>query len=347
MSNAPSGFVLIDKPAGPTSHGVVAALRRELKTRKVGHAGTLDPMATGLFIAGVGRATRLLTYLVGLDKTYEATIRLGEATTTDDAEGEFLSAAAAAPASDDAAADPEGDAAAPASDDATASDAFRLSDAQILSALEAFHGDILQRPTAVSAIKVDGKRAYDRVRAGEDVELAARPVTIHELEVVSGPTPTTGKSGAGVIDLSIRTRVSSGTYIRAIARDLGAALGVGGHLTSLKRSAVGPFTLDDASELAAPELLDPLAVMSRVLPVREVSEAEAADLAQGRFLDPVELPEPASDSAPASVSEPASDSAPAPTRTSEFALAACAGRLIAVITTREGKTRPVIVLEAQ
>ncbi|SEA65873.1 tRNA pseudouridine55 synthase [Bowdeniella nasicola] len=319
MSNGPSGFVLIDKPAGPTSHGVVAALRRELKTRKVGHAGTLDPMATGLLIAGVGRATRLLTYLVGLDKTYEATIRLGEATTTDDAEGEFLSAAAAAPASDDA----------------TAPDAFRLSDAQILSALEAFHGDILQRPTAVSAIKVDGKRAYDRVRAGEDVELAARPVTIHELELVSGPTPTTGKSGAGVIDLSIRTRVSSGTYIRAIARDLGAALGVGGHLTSLKRSAVGPFTLDDASELAAPELLDPLAVMSRVLPVREVSEAEAADLAQGRFLDPVEPP------------EPASASAPAPTRTSEFALAACDGRLIAVITTREGKTRPVIVLEAQ
>lgn len=341
MSNGPSGFVLIDKPAGPTSHGVVAALRRELKTRKVGHAGTLDPMATGLLIAGVGRATRLLTYLVGLDKTYEATIRLGEATTTDDAEGEFLSAVA--PASDDAAADPEGDAAAPASDDAAADpdddaaapDAFRLSDAQILSALEAFHGDILQRPTAVSAIKVDGKRAYDRVRAGEDVELAARPVTIHELELVSGPTPTTGKSGAGVIDLSIRTRVSSGTYIRAIARDLGAALGVGGHLTSLKRSAVGPFTLDDASELAAPELLDPLAVMSRVLPVREVSEAEAADLAQGRFLDPVEPP------------EPASASAPAPTRTSEFALAACDGRLIAVITTREGKTRPVIVLEAQ
>lgn len=325
MSNGPSGFVLIDKPAGPTSHGVVAALRRELKTRKVGHAGTLDPMATGLLIAGVGRATRLLTYLVGLDKTYEATIRLGEATTTDDAEGEFLSAVA--PASDDAAADPDDDAAAP--------DAFRRSDAQILSALEAFHGDILQRPTAVSAIKVDGKRAYDRVRAGEDVELAARPVTIHELEVVSGPTPTTGKSGAGVIDLSIRTRVSSGTYIRAIARDLGAALGVGGHLTSLKRSAVGPFTLDDASELAAPELLDPLAVMSRVLPVREVSEAEAADLSQGRFLDPVELP------------EPASDSDPAPTRTSEFALAACDGRLIAVITTREGKTRPVIVLEAQ
>lgn len=325
MSNGPSGFVLIDKPAGPTSHGVVAALRRELKTRKVGHAGTLDPMATGLLIAGVGRATRLLTYLVGLDKTYEATIRLGEATTTDDAEGEFLSAVA--PASDDAAADPDDDAAAP--------DAFRRSDAQILSALEAFHGDILQRPTAVSAIKVDGKRAYDRVRAGEDVELAARPVTIHELEVVSGPTPTTGKSGAGVIDLSIRTRVSSGTYIRAIARDLGASLGVGGHLTSLKRSAVGPFTLDDASELAAPELLDPLAVMSRVLPVREVSEAEAADLSQGRFLDPVELP------------EPASDSDPAPTRTSEFALAACDGRLIAVITTREGKTRPVIVLEAQ
>ncbi|WP_250505638.1 tRNA pseudouridine synthase B [Bowdeniella massiliensis] len=337
MSNGPSGFVLIDKPAGPTSHGVVAALRRELKTRKVGHAGTLDPMATGLLIAGVGRATRLLTYLVGLDKTYEATIRLGEATTTDDAEGEFLSAPAAAPASNDAAADPDDDAAAP--------DAFRLSDAQILSALEAFHGDILQRPTAVSAIKVDGKRAYDRVRAGEDVELAARPVTIHELELVSGPTPTTGKSGAGVIDLSIRTRVSSGTYIRAIARDLGAALGVGGHLTSLKRSAVGPFTLDDASELAAPELLDPLAVMSRVLPVREVSEAEAADLAQGRFLDPVELPAPASVSEPASDSEPASASAP--TRTSEFALAACAGRLIAVITTREGKTRPVIVLEAQ
>ncbi|OKL55156.1 tRNA pseudouridine(55) synthase TruB [Bowdeniella nasicola] len=294
MSNGPSGFVLVNKPAGPTSHGVVAALRRSLATRKVGHAGTLDPMATGLLIAGVGRATRLLTYLVGLDKAYTATIRLGEATTTDDAEGELMAA----------------------------TDAFRVTDAQILAALQAFRGEIMQRPTRVSAIKVDGKRAYDRVRAGEDVEIAARPVTIHELEVLSGPTPATGAGGGGVVDLDVRVRVSSGTYIRAIARDLGEALGVGGHLTRLERTSVGPFTLADASELEAPELLEPLGVMGRVLPVCEVDDGEAKDLAQGRFIAPRDF-------------------------AGEFALAAHAGSLIAVVTVREGRTRPVLVMEAQ
>ncbi len=195
------GLVVVDKPGGMTSHDVVARVRRALGTRKVGHAGTLDPMATGVLVLGVNRATRLLGHLMLTEKAYDATIRLGASTTTDDAEGEVVATATT----------------------------DHLTEAGIREALAAFVGEIDQKPTAVSAIKVDGKRAYQRVRDGEDVDLPARRVTIHALEV-------TGVRGS---DVDISVRCSSGTYIRAIARDLGAALGVGGHLVALRRTAVG------------------------------------------------------------------------------------------------------------
>jgi tRNA pseudouridine55 synthase len=208
----PSCLLVVDKPAGMTSHDVVARLRRSLGTRKIGHAGTLDPMATGVLVLGVERATRLLGHLMLTEKTYSATVRLGASTTTDDAEGETTAIASAA----------------------------HLTEADVRSALAAFEGDIEQVPSTVSAIKVDGKRAYARARDGEQVELKARPVTIHEL--AAGNFRVEGE----FLDLEIRVRCSSGTYIRAIARDLGDALGVGGHLTALRRHSVGPFTLDDA-----------------------------------------------------------------------------------------------------
>ena len=219
----PTGLVVVDKPGGLTSHDVVARARRALGTRKVGHAGTLDPMATGVLVLGVGRATRLLGHLTLTEKAYDATARLGVATTTDDAEGEVVGAAPAG----------------------------HLGDDEIRAALAGFVGDIEQVPTAVSAIKVDGRRAYERVRAGEEVELAARPVTVHELVVHEV------RAAADVVDVDFSVRCSSGTYVRAIARDLGAALGVGGHLTALRRTAVGAFdlsaacTLDDLAERGA------------------------------------------------------------------------------------------------
>jgi len=208
----PSCLLVVDKPAGMTSHDVVARIRRSLGTRKVGHAGTLDPMATGVLVLGVERATRLLGHLMLTEKTYSATVRLGASTTTDDAEGEIT---ATTPAG-------------------------HLTEGDVRAALAAFDGDIQQVPSTVSAIKVDGKRAYARARDGEEVELKPRTVTIHE--IAAGNFRIDGD----YLDLEIRVRCSSGTYIRAIARDLGRALGVGGHLTALRRHSVGPFTLDDA-----------------------------------------------------------------------------------------------------
>jgi len=250
-----SGLLLIDKPQGWTSHDAVARTRRLAGTRKVGHAGTLDPMATGLLILGVDSSTRLLTYVVGLDKEYLATIRLGAATTTDDAEGEQFSRAPA---------------------EAVAA----LAPGAIAAGIAALTGDISQRPSAVSAIKVDGKRAYARVRAGEDVELPARPVTVSAFELLSG-TPVDG-----FLDLEVRVACSSGTYIRALARDLGAALGVGGHLTSLRRTRIGPFTLDAAQpleELDVPSaLIDPAAAATRLLGRLDLTEAQAIDLGHGK-----------------------------------------------------------------
>ena len=250
----PSGLLLVDKPGGPTSHGIVAQTRKALGLKKVGHAGTLDPMATGLLVLGVGQGTKLLTYCVGLDKAYEATIRLGMTTSTDDAEGEADLIAA------------------PEILDGLGNDAVN-------DALQAFRGHIEQVPSTVSAIKVDGKRAYERHRAGEDVVLAARPVTISALEVLA-----LRREGRWW-DLDIRVECSSGTYIRAIARDLGAALGVGGHLTALRRTRVGPFVVDDAcapDDIAEQRLQSLVDASSALMPHIQLTAAQAHDMSHGK-----------------------------------------------------------------
>ena len=217
---APSGLIIVDKPGGMTSHDVVARVRRLAGTRRVGHAGTLDPMATGVLVVGVEKATRLLGYLTLTEKTYVATIRLGASTSTDDAEGEPTGGS---PATDI----PPG-----------------ALDAEIAE----LTGDIWQVPPGVSAIKVNGQRAYKLTRAGAAPELAARPVTVYEFTV------TDVRQVGDFLDLDAIIRCSSGTYIRALARDLGAALGTGGHLTALRRTAVGPYDLAQAHTL--PELED-------------------------------------------------------------------------------------------
>ncbi|WP_062377251.1 tRNA pseudouridine(55) synthase TruB [Demequina pelophila] len=261
------GLVVIDKPAGWTSHDVVARVRRLAATSKVGHAGTLDPMATGVLVLGIGRATKLLTYVVGHDKGYDATIRLGRTTVTDDAEGDLTASA----------------------------DASGVTDQAIAAAVAELTGDIMQRPSAVSAIKIDGKRAYARVRGGEDVEIPARPVTVSRFEIleIRRDTPETGDDA--VVDLDVHVDVSSGTYVRALARDLGEALGVGGHLTALRRTRVGRIGLDRARTLedlgavvdggeALPRV--PLAdAAAAALPVIEVSDADATALGYGQWID--------------------------------------------------------------
>ncbi len=257
QATATDGLVIVDKPAGWTSHDVVGRLRRLAHTRRVGHAGTLDPMATGVLVLGVGRATRLLSHLVLTDKAYTATIRLGRATTTDDAEGADLGGAAAA----------------------------HLSLEDVSNAMPPLRGAILQAPSAVSAIKIDGQRAYARVRAGESVQLAPRPVTVTRFELTAPPRPVDE-----LLELDVVVDCSSGTYVRALARDLGAALGVGGHLSALRRTRVGPFTLDDAStldELAALE--DPVRLplpeaVRACMPVRLLDEHEARALSFGKSL---------------------------------------------------------------
>lgn len=245
-----SGLVVVDKPAGITSHDVVSRVRRLAGTRKVGHAGTLDPMATGVLVLGVERATRLLGHLLMTDKSYEATIRLGVSTVTDDAEGDVLETRPA-----------DG-----------------VTEQMVRDALARFVGDIEQVPTAVSAIKVDGRRAYQRVRAGEDVQLTPRPVTIHELVVTRVALP----------DVDVTVRCSSGTYIRAIARDLGEDLGVGGHLTALRRTAVGPYGLDVAQtldRLGEEFTLLPIADAARsAFPVIDLDDAQAQAVRYGRAL---------------------------------------------------------------
>jgi tRNA pseudouridine55 synthase len=255
-----SGLLVVDKPGGMTSHDVVARVRRLAGTRKVGHAGTLDPMATGVLLLGVNKATRLLGHLALTEKSYEAVVRLGAATTTDDAEGEVLTAA---------------------SPDAL----LAISDAAVREAAEAFVGDIQQVPSAVSAIKVDGQRAYKRVRAGEAVELPPRPVTVHEITL--GPV----QRHDGTIDVPLTVRCSSGTYVRAIARDLGAVLGVGGHLVALRRTAVGPMRIDRAVALSTMEeaghvALLPMADAARsFFPCVDVDEAAARAVGFGQALE--------------------------------------------------------------
>jgi tRNA pseudouridine55 synthase len=242
-----------------TSHDVVARARRALSVRKVGHAGTLDPMATGLLLLGVGAATRLLGYVGGSDKTYEATIRLGQATVTDDREGEVL----------------------------TATSAAGLSDDEVRTALAAQTGPLQQVPSSVSAVKVAGRRSYDRVRAGEAVELAPRSVTVHELTVhgITRPTPD-------LVDVEVTVTCSAGTYVRAIARDAGAALGVGGHLTALRRTSSGTFPVsraapveDAAAALLAgggPGFLGLTDAATAVFPPRPVTGEEAQALVHGK-----------------------------------------------------------------
>lgn len=247
-----NGVVIVDKEPGITSHQVVGKLRRLLGTRKIGHAGTLDPMATGVMILGVNRATRLLGHLALHDKRYLATVRLGESSPTDDADGDVE----------------------------TVADASSVTMAQVEQALSPLRGDILQVPSSVSAIKVDGKRSYARVRAGESVELKARPVTVSRLDVLD-----VRLEGAR-LDVDLDVECSSGTYIRAIARDLGSALGVGGHLTALRRTRIGGYDIADAITLGddAPQLMDMAEAARRSFPVVELTEDEARDVGYGRPL---------------------------------------------------------------
>lgn len=254
-----SGLVIVDKPAGWTSHDVVGRMRRLAKTRKVGHAGTLDPMATGVLVLGIGKATRLLGHLALTRKGYDATIRLGEATNTDDAEGETIATASA---------------------EAVTEEALRAGVAELT-------GTIQQVPPQVSAIKVNGERAYKMARKGEDVELAARPVTVDEFAVLDV------RRHGGLIDVDASVSCSSGTYIRALARDLGASLGCGGHLTALRRTRVGPYdlpmarTLDQLGEKL--EILPMAEAVASVFPRRDVSDDDARKVAHGGRLPAVGL----------------------------------------------------------
>lgn len=250
---AAPGILLVDKPGGMTSHDVVARARRALGTRKIGHAGTLDPMATGLLVLGVEGATRLLTFIVGLDKTYQATIRLGVSTDTDDADGQTVGQ----------------------------TDASSLASTAILDAIAPLTGRISQVPSTYSAIKVDGRRAYDLARSGQEVELKAREVTVSRFEVVAE------RRQADVVDLDVVVDCSSGTYIRSLARDLGAALGVGGHLTALRRTRIGAFEVADAvgvEQIADRPLLAPAPVAASVLGRFDVTADEALDLRHGKRL---------------------------------------------------------------
>ncbi|MEI5673619.1 MULTISPECIES: tRNA pseudouridine(55) synthase TruB [unclassified Nocardioides] len=282
-----AGLVVVDKSGGMTSHDVVSRVRRLAGTRKVGHAGTLDPMATGVLVLGVNRATRLLGHLMLTEKGYDATVRLGVATTTDDAEGEVTATAAA----------------------------DHLDEAVVRAAFAEQVGELLQVPTAVSAIKVDGKRAYQRVRDGEQVELKARPVTVHALEVLDH------RVVGECLDVDVSLRCSSGTYVRAIARDVGAALGVGGHLTALRRTAVGPYDLGVArtlEELGESFAVLPVADAARAaFPAVELDDEQTRDVRVGRPID-----------------------VPLDALTAVFAPD---GEFLALYEPREGRARPVAV----
>ena len=306
-----SGIVIVDKPAGMTSHDVVSAMRRLMRTRKVGHAGTLDPAATGVLILGIERGTKFMTHLVANTKSYDATIRLGFATTTDDAEGDPI------PYPDDS----EGN-----SGQTTERPLISPTTRERLSVLlskperidrarEQLTGDIMQRPSSVSAIKVDGRRAYDRVRSGKEVSLPPRPVTVSTFDIRDMRTTTiyNGDEGVTVIDLDVTVDCSSGTYIRALARDLGELLGVGGHLTALRRTRVGSFGLDDAKtldqlrdeqSLAEQRIRDeqvtgeiPRASLSysldqaitRSFPIRHLSDDEASAVSMGKRIPASDL----------------------------------------------------------
>jgi tRNA pseudouridine55 synthase len=293
MSSQP-GIVVVDKPGGMTSHDVVARIRRLAGTRRVGHAGTLDPMATGVLVVGVQKATRLLGYLTMTEKEYHATIRLGQSTSTDDAEGEITGGASAAGVS-----------------------AAALTEPEIAAAVAELTGEIWQVPPAVSAVKVDGQRAYRLTRAGAAPELKPRPVTVYEF-TVAGLRP----AGQDLIDVDATVRCSSGTYIRALARDLGAALGTGGHLTRLRRTRVGGYRIELArtlDQLAGHFEVIPLAqAAAAAFPRRDLSADEARRLAHGGRLATIAAPGPTAAFAPD-------------------------GTLIALLTEQGGQARPLVV----
>jgi tRNA pseudouridine55 synthase len=297
--NVQSGLVIVDKPAGMTSHDVVARIRRLAGTRRVGHAGTLDPMATGVLVVGVEKATRLLGYLALTEKEYDATIRLGQSSSTDDAEGEITAAALAAGVS-----------------------AAALAEDQLTQAVSALTGEIQQVPPAVSAIKVAGQRAYRLTRAGAAPELKPRPVTVHEFAL----TALRRMNGDGLLDLDATIRCSSGTYIRALARDLGTALGTGGHLTRLRRTRVGGYDLEQArtlDQLAEHFEVLPLAqAASAAFPGRDLTADEARRLANGGRL-----------ASAGGVTDPRAT----------IAAYAPDGTLVALVTEESGQARPLVV----
>ncbi len=347
-ATAADGVLLVDKPRGLTSHDVVGATRRLAATRKVGHAGTLDPMATGLLVLGIGRATRFLTYLVGADKTYESTIRLGMETTTEDAEGQVIAARGCR------------------IDD--------LIEGRLQEALASLTGRIQQVPSAVSAIKVNGVRAYKRVRDGQNVELEARPVTIHELRLTGEPRQAGvdlpgaaaadalagAEDGVGgevqVVDLDVVVSCSSGTYVRALARDLGRTLGCGAHLIALRRTGVGPFDIGQAHTLTAlseqvetdAATPDPRGVTT--VPLEEVARRcfERLDLTKAearglRFGQPLDIAALERAQSPMGNAVPvASKEAPGQRVVAGFAPD---GRLVALLTPRGSRVRPVLVLD--
>ena len=292
---AASGLVLVDKPAGMTSHDVVARIRRLAGTRKAGHAGTLDPMATGVLVVGVEKATRLLGHLTLADKQYLATIRLGQATSTDDAEGEITAAPGAA----------------------------RVTQDGIAAAVAALTGPIEQVPPGVSAIKVGGQRAYKLTRDGQAPELAARPVTVHEFTITALVRPS--DADGDILDLEATVTCSSGTYVRALARDLGQALGAGGHLTALRRTRSGSYRIEDArtlDELAEEFTVTPLAeAAAAAFPRVDLTEQDAGRVAHGGGLPAATLP---TAGGPAAVFGPD-------------------GSLIALMREEGGRTRPLAV----
>ena len=248
------GFLLVDKAGGMTSHDVVAMARKKLDTKKVGHAGTLDPMATGVLVLGVGIATRLLTYITDGKKSYQGKISLGSATHTDDKEGDVIFTA------------PE-------------NKLQLITDSQIKEQLAGFVGNIKQRPSSVSAIKIDGKSAHARVRAGEDVDIPERDITIDEIEVKQI------SHLASSIEIDLSVTCSAGTYIRAIARDLGEKLEVGGHLTQLRRTLVSPFTLEECKDIADAQLISITEVIEKLFPIRRLDFSEGREILFGRTID--------------------------------------------------------------
>ena len=248
------GFLLVDKAGGMTSHDVVAMARKKLDTKKVGHAGTLDPMATGVLVLGIGIATRLLTYITDGKKAYQGKISLGSATHTDDKEGDVIFTA------------PE-------------NKLQLITDSQIKEQLAGFVGNIKQRPSSVSAIKIDGKSAHARVRAGENVDIPERDITIDEIEVKQI------SHLASSIEIDLSVTCSAGTYIRAIARDLGEKLEVGGHLTQLRRTLVSPFTLEQCKDIADAQLISIAEVIEKLFPIRRLDFSESREILFGRTIE--------------------------------------------------------------